>query len=89
MIECKQFTARDDDGFNYITAKALRDACKAEGIDYHKLVADLVAVGFFVPSDKVKKGRKKPSNTVQKKIGTENTDCYRFKWQSVADDDDE
>ena len=80
---------RDDDGFNYITAKALRDACKAEGIDYHKLVADLVAVGFFVPSDKVKKGRKKPSNTVQKKIGTENTDCYRFKWQSVADDDDE
>lgn len=78
----------DDDGFNYIIAKVLRDACQTAGFDYHKLVADLIAADFFVPSDKIKKGRKKPLNTVQKKIGTENTDCYRFKRKTIADEEE-
>lgn len=67
-----------DDSFTYITVEALRGACKDAGFDYRKLVADLVADGFFVPSDKIKKGCKKPMATVQKKIGKVNTDCYRI-----------
>lgn len=77
----------DPDGYTYITVQALKDACKNEGFDYRKLVADLVADGFFVPSDKIKKGCKKPLDTVQKKIGETNATCYRIP-QAVLDEEE-
>ena len=77
---------RDADGYTYITAKALRDACKVEGFDSRKLVADLVADRFFVPADKLKKKRRTPTPTVQKKIGEVNTECYRIP-NSIFDND--
>ena len=69
---------KDDDGFTYVSAKALKDACKTEGFDYRKLVADLVADGFFKPADNVAKGHKTPLATVQKKIGAINMRCHRI-----------
>ena len=77
----------DPDGYTYITVQALKDACKNEGFDYRKLIADLVADGFFVPSDKIKKGCKKPLDTVQKKIGETNATCYRIP-QAVLDEEE-
>ena len=71
-------TDTDTDEFIYITVKALKDACNRAGFDYRKLVADLIADGFFTPSDTIKKGCKKPLATVQKKIGRLNADCYRI-----------
>lgn len=68
----------DKDGYSYIIAAALRDACKNAGHDYRKFVDDLVAIGFFAPSDKIKKGHKSPTKTVQKKIGKLNPECYRI-----------
>ena len=68
----------DDDSFTYITLKALKDACDRAGFDYRKLVADLVADGFFMPADKTEKGHKTPLATVQHKIGKTNTRCYRI-----------
>ena len=68
----------DPDGFSYITAQFLKDACKYEGFDYRKLVADLVADGFFIPSTKIPTGCKKPLDVVQKKIGETNARCYRI-----------
>ena len=76
-----------DTDFIYITVAALKKACTDEGFDYRKLVSDLVDDGFFVPSDKVKKGYRKPLTTVQKKIGKANTDCYRIK-RPVFDGDE-
>ncbi|MBR0261237.1 MAG: hypothetical protein IJQ85_05530, partial [Selenomonadaceae bacterium] len=73
------------DGFIYITVLFLKEACKHEGFDYRKLVSDLVADGFFIPSNRIKKGCKKPLDTVQKKIGETNADCYRIP-QSVFDE---
>ena len=68
----------DADGYHYITVQALKDACKKYESDYRKLVADLVADGFFIPSNRTKKGCKKPLDTVQKKIGKTNAECYRI-----------
>lgn len=68
----------NDPHFIYITVKALKDACNRAGFDYRKLVADLIADGFFTPGDTIKKGCKKPLATVQKKIGSLNADCYRI-----------
>ena len=68
-----------DTDYIYITVAALKKACADEGFDYRKLVSDLVEDGFFVPSDKIKKGYRTPLATVQKKIGKANTDCYRIK----------
>ena len=68
----------NDPIYIYITVKALKDACNRAGFDYRKLVADLIADGFFTPGDTIKKGCKKPLATVQKKIGSLNADCYRI-----------
>lgn len=68
-----------DTDYIYITVAALKKACADEGFDYRKLVSDLVEDGFFVPSDKIKKGYRTPLATVQKKIGKANADCYRIK----------
>lgn len=68
----------DDPKFIYITVLALKEACAKEGFDYKKLVADLIADGFFVPNDKTEKGHKTPLGFVQKKIGKVNTNCYRI-----------
>ena len=77
MTTCRPLRKLNDQDYIYITVKALKDACDREGFDYRKLVADLIADGFFVPADTIKKGYKKPLATVQKKIGRLNTDCYR------------
>lgn len=69
---------KDDDGFTYIAVKALKDACAIEGFDFRKLVADLVADGFFKPDEKIKKNHKTPLTTVQKKIGKLNFSCFRI-----------
>lgn len=80
------FGKLDEPDYTYITAKALQDACNADKFDYKKLVDDLIADGFFVPSDKIKKGRKTPPATVQKKIGKVNVECYRIPRTAFDDD---
>ena len=68
----------DDDGFSYLAVQALKDACTSKGFDYQKVVADLIACGFFVPDDKIFKGRKKPLLTVSIWLGRTKTRCYRI-----------
>lgn len=79
LTVCGQFT----DEYIYITVAALKKACDEEGFDYRKLAADLVAAGFFVPSNKVEKGYKTQQAFVQKKIGKANTRCYRIRTVDV------
>lgn len=62
-----------------LTVAALKKACAEEGFDYRKLVDDLVADGFFVPSDTVEKGYKKPRPTVKVWLAKSATNCYRFR----------
>ena len=68
--------------YTYITVAALKKACAEEGFDYRKLVSDLVADGFFVPSDTVEKGYKNPRPTVKVWLGKGATNCYRFRTNS-------
>ena len=68
-----------DKPYNYIAVAALKKACAEEGFDYRKLVSDLVADDFFVPSDTVEKGYKKPRPTVKVWLGKGATNCYRFR----------
>ena len=75
----------DNVGFTYITVQALKDACDAKGFDYRKVVADLIADGFFMPSTTIRKGCKKPTNTCQKKLGEINATCYRIPNQLLDD----
>ena len=63
----------------YITVAALKKACADEGFDYKKVVADLIEEGFFIPDDKIEKGRRTPLATVLKKIGETKTRCYRIR----------
>lgn len=76
----------DDKEYIYIVAKALQEVCAIDGFNYHKLVDDLVAIGFFTPADTIEKGRKTPLATVKKRLGKVNSRCYRIK-HSVFDDD--
>ena len=73
----------DNDEYTYISAKFLQDECIRDGRDYHKLVTDLVAAGFFVPADTIEKGRKKIRDTVNKKLGKTSTRCYRISNDSL------
>lgn len=75
----------DDDGYTYLATKVLQDACTTDGFDYHKLVSDLVADGFFIPSDKTEKDCKTPRPTVLKKIGKANTRCLRIRNKTFKD----
>ena len=72
----------DDPKFTYITVAALKKACADEGFDYRKLVSDLVADGFFVPSDTIEKGYKNPRPTVKVWLAKSATNCYRFRKES-------
>ena len=76
---------KDKDGYTYFSAKSLQEACVIAGFDYHKLVSDLVDVGFFVPDDTIEKGRKKTRDTVNKKLGKTSTRCYRISNDSMND----
>lgn len=67
-----------NDGFIYLIARALKDACDRAGFNCRKLADDLIADGFFIPADKVEKGRKSPLATVQKQIEKAYTRCYRI-----------
>lgn len=71
-----------EDEWIYISAKPLADACNADNFDYRKLVDDLVTAGFFVPSDTIQKGRKKPHPFVSKKLAKITTWCYRVRKES-------
>ena len=73
----------DNDGHTYISAKFLQDECIRNGFDYHKLVADLIEDGFFIPSDTTEKGRKNPLATVNKKLGKACTRCYKLSTQTL------
>ena len=75
----------DNDGHTYIAAKFLQDECNRNGFDYHKLVADLVADGFFIPNDTAEKGRKKTRDSVNKKLGKTSTRCYKINTQTLND----
>lgn len=69
-----------ESNFDYITARALKETCDKEGFNYRKLVADLIDIGFFVPSDRIAKGGKCPRKTVQRTLGSvKNVECYRVK----------
>ena len=76
---------KDHDSYTYIAAKFLQDECERNGFDYHKLVSDLVAAGFFIPADTIETGKKSTLTTVQKKIGKVNTRCYRINNDSLND----
>ncbi|MBQ3444487.1 MAG: DUF927 domain-containing protein, partial [Selenomonadaceae bacterium] len=78
---------KDHDSYTYIAAKFLQDECERNGFDYHKLVSDLVAAGFFIPADTIETGKKSTLTTVQKKIGKVNTRCYRINNDSLNDDE--
>ena len=77
-----------DDDFVYISVAALQNACKNAGFDYQKLVADLIEDAFFIPDDKILKGRKKPIQSVLKKINGINTRCFKIPKVKVAGGDD-
>ena len=77
----------DNDGHTYFSAKFLQDECIRNGFDYHKLVADLVADGFFIPDDTIEKGRKKTRDSVNKKLGKTSTRCYRISNDSLNEND--
>ena len=62
----------------YLAVGVLKDACKQSGFDYGKLVADLIAAGFFVPDDKVSGNQKTPYKFVLKKLGDTPTRCFRI-----------
>lgn len=81
----------DDSGdkYTYVIAAALKAECQRFGYDYRKLVDDLIADGFFVPSNVVKKGHKQPLKTVQRRIGEANATCYRMPIERTADDAEE
>lgn len=75
----KMFGKFNDGGYHFVIAGVLKDLCKQAGFDYQKLVADLVETQFFTPAEKPRKGCKKLSPTVQKRIGgIGNVDCYRI-----------
>ena len=67
-----------EDDFVFVTVRALQTACNESGFDYKKLVNDLVEANFFVPNDKVEKGRKTPYQFVVKKINDVSTRCFRI-----------
>ena len=67
------------DGFTYIAASALKNACKAEGFDYRKLVTDLIADEFIIPADTIEHGRKSPRSYVKQRLGEISPWCYRIK----------
>lgn len=67
-----------DADYIYLSVAALQTACKNSGFDYRKVVEDLITDGFFVPADKVKKGRNKPNKTVDFKLNKTTTTCYRI-----------
>ena len=72
----------DSPDYIYITAMALKQACIDAGFDYKKVVADLVADGFFKPADKIEKGRRTPKNTVPQRVGSGSAPtvpCYRIR----------
>ena len=73
----------DHDGHTYISAKFLQDECNRNGFDYHKLVADLIEDGFFIPADTTEKGRKNPLSTVNKKLGKASTRCYKLSTKTL------
>ena len=77
----------DNDGHTYISAKFLQDECIRNGFDYHKLVADLIEDGFFIPADTTEKGRKNPLSTVNKKLGKACTRCYKLSTQTLNEDE--
>lgn len=77
----------DDDGYTYITAKFLQDECDRNGFDYKKLVKDLIADRFFIKSDKIPKGGRKPLDTVQKWLAKSNDRCYRIPNETFKNDE--
>ena len=77
-----------DDDFVYISVAALQTACKNAGFNYQKLVADLIEDAFFIPDDKILKGRKKPIQSVLKKINGINTRCFKILTVKVAGSDE-
>ena len=76
-----------DDDFVYITVSALKQACSNDFFDYSKVVADLINDGFFTPDSKVAHDRKKPNQSVLKKISGVNVRCYRIPKEKVVADD--
>ena len=81
LTACKPFAANSMIMTDTHTFR--QDECIRDGRDYHKLVTDLVAVGFFVPADTIEKGRKKTRDTVNKKLGKTSTRCYRISNDSL------
>lgn len=77
-----------DEDFVYISVAAVQTACKNAGFNYQKLVADLIEDAFFIPDDKILKGRKKPIQSVLKKINGINTRCFKIPKVKVAGGDD-
>ena len=77
----------DDPDYIYIATKVVQDACNTEGFNYHKLVDDLIADGFFMPADTIEKGRRTPLATVKKRLGKVSTRCFRIK-RDIFDGDE-
>lgn len=76
------------DQYFYITIDAVKIACKENDFDYKHLVKNLTDDSFFVPSDKIENGYKKPRPSVVSKINGVSTRCYRVNKREVVDDYD-
>ena len=76
-----------DDDFVYIAVTAFKEACTKANFDYKKVRDDLIEEKFFVPDDKIFKGRKTPYNFVQKKIGGTKDNFYRIPKNFITDID--
>ena len=68
----------DEEEYTYITVSALQLLCKDKGLDYKKVVADLVRENFFVPDDKIRAGHATALNTVTKKINGKAAKSFRI-----------
>ena len=68
----------DEEEYTFITVSALQLLCKDKGLDYKKVVADLVRENFFIPDDKIRAGHATALNTVTKKISGKAAKCFRI-----------
>lgn len=74
----QKFYGKIEEDYFFITVAAMKEACTISKFDYDKVIADLLDAKILIPSDKIKKGHKKPLNVHVKKLGTTAANCYKL-----------
>lgn len=74
---------RADESYVYITVAALKKACIDANMNYQKVVADLIADGFFIPSNEIQKRGKTPRPAWQVRIGNTKTRAFQIPAERV------